>query len=178
MINYIQTNNLLSSTADEIKAIADADLRTVSDVVAGDLQTLLADEGLLLYLGNAWTGSLLAAITEGPLLMGLIRLQAHLLQPDREKVVTTKQQHAAAFWGIVQVARGLVSDEAALRAKLNAMCGGRAAPSATVEEWQAALDAIALDALKATKRSAAATRYNAYVDAIAAWDGAAGEPEL
>lgn len=143
MINYITNNNLQSSTAEQIKAIADADLRTVRDVPAGELQTLLADMDLLLYVGSVWAGKLNEAIPGD----ALNRLKAHFLQPDRQLVKTTEEDHAKSFWGIAQIASQLVDDPQKLMQQLDQLSGGRAAPQATVEQWQEALEQLQADAL-------------------------------
>lgn len=50
--------------------------------------------------------------------------------------------------------------------------------SIVLGDVEAALGQIQLEALKQPKRIAAATRYNAYVDALDAWDGVGAEPVL
>jgi hypothetical protein len=48
--------------------------------------------------------------------------------------------------------------------------------SIVLGDVEAALGQIQLEAIKQTKRQAAATRYNAYVDALDSWDGSGPEP--
>ena len=50
--------------------------------------------------------------------------------------------------------------------------------SLTEQQVQTALDAAKLDDTKAFKQSSAASRYNAYMDALEAWDGTGQEPSL
>lgn len=48
----------------------------------------------------------------------------------------------------------------------------------SLSEVQSAKAELALDEVKKVKRIAAATRYNAYIDALDAWDGVGAEPVL
>lgn len=144
--NEIKTELAAGLTVEQIVAKYSADLRTVTNIDADKLQTLLI-RYMLIYQDYTqdppvWTGSLLTAIESTgnvALIAGVNLLLNQLNKPGRVIVETTIPDYGQLLAAILQVSQATLPENTytILSSELMTMCGGfRYGPQVTVEAVQ------------------------------------------
>ena len=151
---------------------------TVSDIPVRALARLLREEGLLLWTGEKYTGSIQTLVSapgaNQQFVDGIDELKSAVFGGSAETLLTTVPKWAGKVWAIVSAIVALVPDTEGIVEKVYALDGGRPYKDLTVEQFAAQRTAAEEQAEKDELSQAAATLLNESINpAIASGDLAA-----
>ena len=144
---------------------------TTSDIAVDALASLLREEGLLLWTGERYVGSIqnlaVAQSNNLQLIAGIDELKSSVFGQSAKKLRTTEPKWAGKVWAIVSAIVALIPDTEGIVDKVYDLDGGRPYKTLTAEQFAAqrtAATAIAsktdaLDLVTNEACSAARTEY-------------------
>lgn len=126
-------------TDEEIVAILHT--LTISDIPVDSLASLLREEGLLLWTGEKYVGSIqnlvVAQANNLQLVAGVDELKSSVFGQSAKKLRTTEPKWAGKVWAIVSAIVALIPDTDGIVEKVYALDGGRIYKDLTVEQFAA-----------------------------------------
>lgn len=126
-------------TDEEIVAILHT--LTSSDIPVDSLASLLREEGLLLWTGEKYVGSIqnlvVAQANNLQLVAGVDELKSSVFGQSAKKLRTTEPKWAGKVWAIVSAIVALIPDTDGIVEKVYALDGGRVYKDLTVPEFAA-----------------------------------------
>lgn len=129
----------LAGTDAEIVAVLKT--LTVSDIPVKALARLLREEGLLLWTGEKYTGSIQALVSapgaNQQFVDGIDELKSAVFGGSAETLLTTVPKWAGKVWAIVSAIVALVPDTEGIVEKVYAIDGGRPYKDLTTEQFAA-----------------------------------------
>ena len=130
---------------------------TTTDIPVKSLARLLREEGLLLWTGEKYVGSIQSLVnTPGmsqAFIDGIDELKSAVSGGSAETLLTTVPQWAAKVWAIVSAIVALVPDTIGIVDKVYALDGGRPYKDLTVEQFSAQRSESEAQAAKQALRS-------------------------
>jgi len=178
IMNGYEKAQALGLTGTDAEIVAVLKTLTVSDIPVKSLARLLREEGLLLWTGEKYTGSIQALVSapgaNQQFVDGIDELKSAVFGGSAETLLTTVPQWAFKVWAIVSAIVALVPDTAGIVEKVYALDGGRPYKDLTVEQFVA--QRTAADAV--TAKQAIRSRLDAAWNQIGTAEQADGIAEL
>jgi len=179
-MNGYEKAQALGLTGTDAEIVAVLKTLTTSDIPVKSLARLLREEGLLLWTGEKYVGSIQTLVSSPganqQFVDGIDELKSAVFGGSAETLLTTVPQWAAKVWAIVSAIVALVPDTAGIVEKVYALDGGRPYKDLTAQQFAAqrtAAESLAEKlAIVANTRqtvsllSAKATAVNAWCDAL------------
>ena len=140
-MNGYEKAQALGLTGTDAEVVAVLQTLTTSDIPVKSLARLLREEGLLLWTGEKYVGSIQALVTapvvNEQFVAGIDELKSAVFGGSAETLLTTVPQWAAKVWAIVSAIVALVPDTAGIVEKVYALDGGRPYKDLTLQQFAA-----------------------------------------
>lgn len=169
-MNGYRQSEALGLTGTDAEKVAVLRTLTVSDIPVKSLARLLREEGLLLWTGEKYTGSIQTLVnTPGvsqQFVDGIDDLKSAVFGGSAETLLTTVPKWAGKVWAIVSAIVSLVPDTEGIVEKVYALDGGRPYKDLTVEQFVAQRTAAEAEAALTEARNERRALYSAFENAV------------
>lgn len=140
-MNGYEKSVALSLTGTDAEKVAVLKTLTASDIPVQSLARLLREEGLLLWTGEKYRGSIQTLVSTPGVAQqfvdGIDELKSAVFGGSAETLLTTVPKWAGKVWAIVSAIVALVPDTEGIVEKVYALDGGRPYKDLTVEQFAA-----------------------------------------
>lgn len=140
-MNGYEQSVALNLAGTDAEKVAILKTLTVSDIPVRSLACLLREEGLLLWTGEKYTGSIQTLVSapgaNQQFVDGIDELKSAVFGGSAETLLTTVPKWAGKVWAIVSAIVALVPDTEGIVEKVYALDGGRPHKDLTVQEFAA-----------------------------------------
>ena len=169
-MNGYEKSVALNLPGTDAEKVAILQTLTTSDISVKSLARLLREEGLLLWTGEKYTGSIQTLVStlgvSEQFIDGIDELKSAVFGGSAETLLTTVPKWAGKVWAIVSAIVALVPDTEGIVEKVYALDGGRPYKDLTVEQFAAQRTAAETEAAATSARNERLALFNAFQNAV------------